>query len=78
MIQKGFHCHVSILILLTKSDKLPYSARIAQLKKVKHSVYQIFSQSIQVDVISSVSKLGVDKLRKVLDKLCRLHCRKLI
>jgi GTP-binding protein len=55
-----------VLILLTKADKLASGARKSQLNLVREAV-QEFGGDIQVEMFSSLKKLGVDKLRNKLD-----------
>lgn len=62
MIQWAVDSDLPVLILLTKADKLASGARKAQLNMVKEAVLA-FQGEIDVEVFSSLKKIGVDKLR---------------
>lgn len=61
MIQWAVTSDKSVLLLLTKGDKLSQSARMKQLKMVREAILP-FQGDIQVEVFSSLNKQGVDKL----------------
>ena len=56
----------TVLVLLTKADKLASGARKAQLNMVREAVLA-FNGDVQVETFSSLKKQGVDKLRQKLD-----------
>lgn len=60
-------CHIPVLALLTKADKLASGARKTQLNAVREEA-ALFGGNIQVEVFSSLKKIGVDKLRGKLDE----------
>lgn len=66
MISWAVQSNLSVMILLTKADKLASGARKAQLNKVREEVLS-FNGDIQVEAFSSLKKLGVDILRHKLD-----------
>ncbi|NIF24057.1 MULTISPECIES: ribosome biogenesis GTP-binding protein YihA/YsxC [Pantoea] len=66
MIQWAVESGIQVLVLLTKADKLASGARKAQLNMVREAA-QAFAGDIQVEMFSSLKKLGVDKLRLKLD-----------
>ena len=66
MINWAVQSNLSVMVLLTKADKLASGARKAQLNKVREEVLE-FNGDIQVEAFSSLKKLGVDKLRHKLD-----------
>ncbi|MEQ9889423.1 ribosome biogenesis GTP-binding protein YihA/YsxC [Pectobacterium zantedeschiae] len=66
MIQWAVDVGLPVLVLLTKADKLASGARKTQLNMVREAVLP-FTGDIQVEVFSSLKKLGVDKLRQKLD-----------
>lgn len=66
MIQWAIDSDLPVLILLTKADKLASGARKTQLNMVKEAVLA-FQGEIDVEVFSSLKKLGVDKLKQKLD-----------
>lgn len=66
MISWAVQSNLSVMILLTKADKLASGARKAQLNKVREEVLA-FNGDIQVEAFSSLKKLGVDTLRHKLD-----------
>ncbi len=66
MISWAVQSNLSVMVLLTKADKLASGARKAQLNKVREEV-QAFNGDIQVEAFSSLKKLGVDILRHKLD-----------
>lgn len=66
MISWAVQSNLSVMVLLTKADKLASGARKAQLNKVREEVLA-FNGDIQVEAFSSLKKLGVDILRHKLD-----------
>ncbi len=66
MIQWAVSSGISVLVLLTKADKLASGARKAQLKVVQEAT-AAYVGDIQVEMFSSLKKIGVDKLRLKLD-----------
>lgn len=66
MIQWAVDSDLPVLILLTKADKLASGARKTQLNMVKEAVLA-FQGEIDVEIFSSLKKIGVDKLRLKLD-----------
>lgn len=61
MVQWAVDVNIPVLILLTKADKLAYSARKVQLNQVRNAAIA-FMGDIQVELFSSLKKQGVDKL----------------
>jgi len=66
MIEWAVQSQIPVLILLTKADKLASGARKAQLNIVREASLA-FMGDVQVEMFSSLKKLGVDKLRQKLD-----------
>lgn len=66
MIHWAVQSHIPVMVLLTKADKLASGARKAQLNKVREDVIE-FGGDIQVEMFSSLKKMGVDKLKQKLD-----------
>lgn len=66
MINWAVQSNLSVMLLLTKADKLASGARKAQLNKVREEV-QAFHGDIQVEAFSSLKRLGIDKLSHKLD-----------
>ncbi|MDZ7276801.1 ribosome biogenesis GTP-binding protein YihA/YsxC [Pantoea eucrina] len=66
MIEWAVQSQIPVLILLTKADKLASGARKAQLNTVREASLA-FMGDVQVEMFSSLKKLGVDKLRQKLD-----------
>ncbi|CUX97427.1 ribosome biogenesis GTP-binding protein YihA/YsxC [Candidatus Hoaglandella endobia] len=66
IIQWAVDVKIPVLVLLTKSDKLASSARIAQLSNVRKAALA-FGGDMQIELFSSLKKQGVDKLRQKLD-----------
>ncbi|WP_312046250.1 ribosome biogenesis GTP-binding protein YihA/YsxC [Erwinia sp.] len=66
MIEWAVQSGIQVLVLLTKADKLASGARKAQLNLVREAA-KGFVGDVQVEVFSSLKKLGVDKLRLKLD-----------
>ncbi|XOD69821.1 MAG: ribosome biogenesis GTP-binding protein YihA/YsxC [Sodalis sp. (in: enterobacteria)] len=66
MVQWLVDINIPILILLTKADKLATCACKAQLKLVRETGIS-FMADIQVEMISSLNKQGLDKLKHKLD-----------
>lgn len=66
MVQWAVASNISVMILLTKADKLASGARKAQLNMVREAS-KVFGGNIQIEVFSSLKKIGVDKLSQQLD-----------
>lgn len=66
MIEWAVQSGIQVLVLLTKADKLASGARKAQLNLVREAA-KGFVGDVQVEVFSSLKKIGVDKLRLKLD-----------
>lgn len=66
MIQWAVDCHIPVLVLLTKADKLASGAQKKQLTMVREAVLA-FMGDIQVELFSSLKKTGVALLEKKLD-----------
>ncbi|MBE5253949.1 ribosome biogenesis GTP-binding protein YihA/YsxC [Mixta mediterraneensis] len=66
MIQWSVESGIPVLLLLTKADKLASGARKTQLNRVREAS-MAFMGDVQVEVFSSLKKLGVDKVRHKLD-----------
>lgn len=66
MINWAVLSNIPVMVLLTKADKLASGARKAQLNRVREDALA-FGGDVQVEVFSSLKKLGVDKLRHKLD-----------
>lgn len=67
MVQWAVDVELPVLILLTKADKLASGARKAQLNMVREAILP-FQGDVQVEVFSSLKKIGIDKLRQKLDE----------
>lgn len=66
MIQWAVQSQIPVLVLLTKADKLASGARKSQLNMVREAS-MAFMGDVQVEMFSSLKKMGVDKLRLKLD-----------
>ena len=66
MIQWAVESQIPVLVLLTKADKLASGARKAQLNMVREAALA-FMGDVQVEMFSSLKKIGVDKLSQKLD-----------
>ncbi|WP_210081766.1 ribosome biogenesis GTP-binding protein YihA/YsxC [Pantoea endophytica] len=66
MIEWAVQSQIPVLVLLTKADKLASGARKAQLTMVREAS-QAFNGDVQVEMFSSLKKMGVDIVRKKLD-----------
>ncbi|MFV9671351.1 ribosome biogenesis GTP-binding protein YihA/YsxC [Pantoea sp. ARC607] len=66
MIQWSVESGIPVLVLLTKADKLASGARKAQLNVVREAALG-FAGDVQVELFSSLKKIGVDKVRQKLD-----------
>ncbi|MEN4834088.1 ribosome biogenesis GTP-binding protein YihA/YsxC [Pantoea vagans] len=66
MIQWSVESGIPVLLLLTKADKLASGARKAQLNIVREAALE-FVGDVQVELFSSLKKIGVDKVRQKLD-----------
>lgn len=67
MVQWAVDVDLPVLILLTKADKLASGARKAQLNMVREAILP-FQGDVQVEIFSSLKKIGIDKLRLKLDE----------
>ncbi len=65
IIQWATDANKPVLVLLTKADKLTYSARQVQLNKAREAIIP-FKGNIQIECFSSLKKTGVDKLQEKL------------
>lgn len=66
MIEWAVQSGIPVLVLLTKADKLASGARKAQLKLVREAALG-FMGDVQVEMFSSLKKIGVDIVRQKLD-----------
>ncbi|MCJ7927892.1 ribosome biogenesis GTP-binding protein YihA/YsxC [Pantoea sp. JKS000250] len=66
MIQWSVESGIPVLLLLTKADKLASGARKAQLNVVREAALE-FVGDVQVELFSSLKKIGVEKVRQKLD-----------
>ncbi|MEQ1965961.1 ribosome biogenesis GTP-binding protein YihA/YsxC [Xenorhabdus nematophila] len=66
MIEWAVVMQVSVMVLLTKADKLASGARKSQLAKVREELAKL-DGDVQVEYFSSLKKLGIDKLEQKLD-----------
>lgn len=66
MIGWAVQSGIEVLVLLTKADKLASGARKAQLNAVRETA-KGFVGDVQVEMFSSLKKIGVDKLKLKLD-----------
>ena len=66
MINWSVESGIPVLLLLTKADKLASGARKAQLNVVREAALE-FMGDVQVELFSSLKKIGVDKVRQKLD-----------
>lgn len=66
MISWAVQSNIEVLVLLTKADKLASGARKAQLKAVRDAAEE-FAGDVQVEMFSSLKKIGIDKLKQKLD-----------
>ncbi len=66
MISWAVQSNIAVLVLLTKADKLASGARKAQLKAVRDAAEE-FAGDVQVEMFSSLKKIGIDKLKQKLD-----------
>ncbi len=67
MIEWAVSADKSLLLLLTKADKLSQAARIKQLKMVREAILP-FQGDIEVEAFSSTNKIGIDKLSSKLNQ----------
>lgn len=67
MIEWAVDANLPVLILLTKADKLTQGPRKTQLNMVREAILP-FQGDIQVEVFSSLKRIGTDKLRVKLDE----------
>ncbi len=66
MINWAVQSGIEVLVLLTKADKLASGARKAQLNMVREAA-KSFVGDVQVEMFSSLKKIGIDKLSAKLD-----------
>lgn len=66
MIAWAVDSNIPVLVLLTKADKLASGARKKQLNMVREAAIA-FNGDVEVEIFSSLKKMGVDKLRNKLD-----------
>ncbi|SFN58111.1 cell division checkpoint GTPase YihA [Izhakiella capsodis] len=66
MIEWAVDSKIPVLVLLTKADKLASGARKSQLNKVREAALA-FMGDVQIEMFSSLKKIGVDQLRVKLD-----------
>ncbi|NUU65995.1 YihA family ribosome biogenesis GTP-binding protein [Enterobacteriaceae bacterium BIT-l23] len=66
MVAWAVDSHIPVLVLLTKADKLASGARKKQLNLVREAAIA-FNGDVEVEIFSSLKKMGVDKLRNKLD-----------
>ncbi|AXF77906.1 ribosome biogenesis GTP-binding protein YihA/YsxC [Erwinia tracheiphila] len=66
MIHWAVNSNIQVLVLLTKADKLASGARKAQLNMVRNAAKN-FAGDVQVEMFSSLKKIGIDQLRLKLD-----------
>lgn len=66
MVTWAVASEIPVLILLTKADKLASGARKKQLNMVREASVA-FMGDVQVELFSSLKKMGVDKLSQKLD-----------
>ena len=66
MISWAVQSEIEVLVLLTKADKLASGARKSQLNAVREATKE-FAGNVQVEMFSSLKKIGVDKLKQKLD-----------
>lgn len=67
MVNWAVTSHIPVLVLLTKADKLASGARKKQLNVVRELSLS-FGGDVQVEMFSSLKKIGVDKLKNKLDE----------
>ncbi len=67
LIYWAVECHLPVLVLLTKADKLKSGARKKQLTMVQEAALA-FCGDVQVEAFSSLKGIGVDKVRAKLDQ----------
>lgn len=66
MVSWAVASNIPVLVLLTKADKLASGARKKQLSIVREASLA-FMGDVQVELFSSLKKMGVDKLSQKLD-----------
>ncbi|RCU45187.1 MULTISPECIES: ribosome biogenesis GTP-binding protein YihA/YsxC [Corallincola] len=72
LLQWAVASDLPVLALLTKCDKLKSGARKAQLLKVREAI-TVFGGDIQVELFSSLKKLGVEHLSQFIETQCYRH-----
>lgn len=58
-------CGLQVLVLLTKADKLKPGQRKTTLLQAREAV-MVFGSEVQVEVFSSLTKLGLDRLEQII------------
>lgn len=66
LIYWAVDCHLPVMILLTKCDKLKKGGQKSQIHKVREAA-MAFCGDIDIELYSSLKGIGVDKLRNKLD-----------
>uniref|UniRef100_A0A3B0LZ50 Probable GTP-binding protein EngB n=1 Tax=Arsenophonus endosymbiont of Trialeurodes vaporariorum TaxID=235567 RepID=A0A3B0LZ50_9GAMM len=72
MIEWSVAMNISILVLLTKADKLVPNKQKAQIIAVRNRLKTV-AGNIQVETFSSLKKIGIDKLQLKLDEWFNEH-----
>lgn len=73
IIQWAVHCQLPLHVLLTKSDKLSYGAATTVLREVEATLHQSWSETISVQLFSSLDKIGLDQAWDILDRWFNEH-----
>jgi GTP-binding protein len=72
LLQWAVASDLPVLALLTKCDKLKSGARKAQLLKVREAIL-VFGGEIQVEMFSSLKRIGVEHLSHFIESQCFKH-----
>ncbi|MBT0727775.1 ribosome biogenesis GTP-binding protein YihA/YsxC [Rosenbergiella australiborealis] len=72
MVTWAVASEIPVLVLLTKADKLASGARKKQLATVREASLA-FMGEVQVELFSSLKKMGIDKLSQKLDEWFTEH-----
>ncbi|HGJ5875983.1 MAG TPA: ribosome biogenesis GTP-binding protein YihA/YsxC [Arsenophonus sp.] len=72
MVEWSVAMNIPVLVLLTKADKLVSNKRKAQVITVRNSL-KTLAGNIQVEIFSSLKKIGIDKLQLKLDEWLNEH-----
>ena len=72
MLEWSVAMNIPVLVLLTKADKLVPNKRKAQVIAVRNSL-KTLAGNIQVEIFSSLKKIGIDKLQLKLDEWFNKH-----